>query len=184
MVQPACCRPCRNTPLRACPSGSSAAKLWRTPMRRTRSPCCARAPSGQAAAVPLRSVMNWRRLMSSMGSSPEPAVPAYRRLRMPWKHPQVLGLDLNRSERAGTRSGCAAAAATPIATNSLSPEVLEPVRGQLGVAHRVLDVFVAEPRLQRPGVVAGIGERVAAAVPQHVRVDRERHFGPLSDSAE
>jgi len=22
---------------------------------------------------------------------------------MPWKHPQVLGLDLNRSERAGTR---------------------------------------------------------------------------------
>jgi len=42
-----------------------------------------------------------------MGSSPEPAVPAYRRLSMPWKHPQVLGLDLNRSERAGTRSGCA-----------------------------------------------------------------------------
>src|SRR5262245_23803571 len=42
--------------------------------------------------------MNWRRLRSSMGSSPEPAVPAYRRLRMPRKHPQVLGADLNRSE--------------------------------------------------------------------------------------
>jgi hypothetical protein len=26
---------------------------------------------------------------------------------MPGKRPQVLGLDLNRSERAGTRSGCA-----------------------------------------------------------------------------
>src|SRR6266540_2333611 len=51
--------------------------------------------------------MNWRRLGSIMGSPSEPAVPAYRRLSMPWKHPQVLGLDLNRSERAGTRSGCA-----------------------------------------------------------------------------
>jgi hypothetical protein len=28
---------------------------------------------------------------------------------------------------------------TPIATNRLSPEVLEPVRRQLGVAHRVLE---------------------------------------------
>jgi putative ABC transport system substrate-binding protein len=31
------------------------------------------------------------------------------------------------------------------ATNRLSPEILEPVRRQLGEAHRVLDVFVAEP---------------------------------------
>jgi hypothetical protein len=31
---------------------------------------------------------------SSMGSSPEPAVPAYRRVRMPRKCPQVLGVDL------------------------------------------------------------------------------------------
>src|SRR5207248_6628342 len=65
-----------------------------------------------------------------------------------------------------------------------APKVLEPMRRQLGVAHRVLDVFVAEPCLQRPGVMAGLGERVAAAVPQHVRVDWERHFGPLSDPAE
>jgi hypothetical protein len=56
----------------------------------------------------------------------------------------------NRSER-GVRGAVAPAAdVTPIATNRLSPEVLEPVRGQLGVAHRVLDIFVAEPRLQRP----------------------------------
>ena len=33
-----------------------------TPMRRTRSPCCARAASGHAAAVP-RDVMNSRRLI-------------------------------------------------------------------------------------------------------------------------
>jgi hypothetical protein len=56
---------------------------------------------------------------------------------------------------------------TPMATNRLSPEVLEPVRRQLGVAHGVLDVFVAEPRLQCPCVVAGISKRVAATVPQH-----------------
>src|SRR5262249_54943553 len=37
-----------------------------TPIRRTRSPCCARAESGHAAAPP-RSVMNLRRFMSSIG---------------------------------------------------------------------------------------------------------------------
>jgi hypothetical protein len=47
-------------------------------------------------------------------------------------------------------------------TSRLSPEILEPMRRKLGVAHRVLDVFVAEPCLQRPGVVAGIGKGVAA----------------------
>ena len=61
------------------------------------SDCCARAASGHAAAPPM-SVMNWRRLRSSMGSSPEPAVPAYRRLTMPRKRPQVLGADLKSSE--------------------------------------------------------------------------------------
>src|SRR5262249_14309367 len=34
----------------------------------------------------------------------------------------------------------------PAGVFRLPPEVLEPVGGQLGVAHRVLDVFVAEPR--------------------------------------
>ena len=39
----------------------------------------------------------------------------------------------------------------------IAPKVLEPVRRQLGVAHRVLNVSVPEPSLQRPGVVAGVG---------------------------
>jgi hypothetical protein len=52
---------------------------------------------GHAAAPPM-SVINWRRLRSSMHSSPEPAVPAYSRLRVLRKLPQVLGADLNRSE--------------------------------------------------------------------------------------
>jgi hypothetical protein len=53
------------------------------------------------------------------------------------KGPQVLGVD----------AAAPAADVTPIATNRLSPEVLEPVRRQLGVAHRVLDVLVAERSL-------------------------------------
>ena len=97
---------------------------------------------------------------------------------MYWKRPQVLGVEPE-SFWTGVRG-----AAAPAAANRLSPEVLKPVGGQLGIAPRVLDVLVAEPRLQRAGVVAGIGQGVAAAVPQHMRVDRERHFGPLSDPAE
>jgi hypothetical protein len=62
-------------------------------VRRER-PRCRPAPS---------SVRNWRRLRSSMGSSPEPAVPAYSRLRVPGKRPQVLGVDLNLSDRAANR---------------------------------------------------------------------------------
>src|SRR4029453_17187561 len=65
--------------------------------RRPAGGCCAHAASGHAAAPP-SSAMNSRRLRSSMGSSPEPAVPAYRRLTMPRKHPHVLGVDLNCSE--------------------------------------------------------------------------------------
>jgi hypothetical protein len=48
--------------------------------------------------------MNWRRLKSSMGSSPEPAMPAYSMVRMLWKRWQVLGGDLKRSERAVRRA--------------------------------------------------------------------------------
>src|SRR5262245_23441205 len=40
----------------------------------------------------------------------------------------------------------------------------------------MLDVLVAELGLQRPRIVPRIGQRIAAAVPQHVRVHRERHF--------
>jgi hypothetical protein len=38
----------------------------------------------------------------------------------------------------------------------IAPKVFEPVRCQLGVTHRVLNVSVPEPSLQRPGVVAGV----------------------------
>jgi hypothetical protein len=37
-----------------------------------------------------------------------------------------------------------------------SPEVLKPIRCQLRVPNGVLDVFVAKPSLQRPGIVARV----------------------------
>jgi hypothetical protein len=38
------------------------------------------------------------------------------------------------------------------------------------VPNRVLNVFVSEVRLQRPRVVASVGECVATGMPQHVRM--------------
>ena len=64
----------------------------------------------------------------------------------------------------------------------LAPEIPEPMRRKLGVAHRVLDVFMTEIGLQRASVVAGIGQGIACRVPQHVRVNRERHSRALADA--
>jgi len=47
-----------------------------------------------------------------------------------------------------------------------TPEILEPMRPQLGVAHGVLDVLVTEPGLQRPCVVARVRQGIAAAMSQ------------------
>ena len=44
----------------------------------------------------------------------------------------------------------------------LAPEILKPHRTQFGVSHRVLDILVAEVVLQGSGIVAVIGELVAA----------------------
>jgi hypothetical protein len=60
---------------------------------------------------------------------------------------------------------------------SFAPKILKPHRRQLRVAHRVLDVLVPEVRLQRPGVVSLIGQRIAASVPQHVGVALEAELG-------
>ena len=51
-LQPNCFRACMKAARRACPSASSAARYMSTPMRRTRSGCCARAAIGQATAAP------------------------------------------------------------------------------------------------------------------------------------
>jgi putative tryptophan/tyrosine transport system substrate-binding protein len=55
-----------NAVIRACPSGSSAARLMSTPIRHIRSGCCARPAIGHAAAAPPSSVMNARRPMPNV----------------------------------------------------------------------------------------------------------------------
>src|SRR5262249_18940039 len=66
----------------------------------------------------------------------------------------------------------------------LLPAVLKSIRRKFGVTHRVLNVLVPQPSLQCPRVVAGVGQGIAAAVPQHVRMDRKRHFCASPDPTE
>ena len=61
--------------------------------------------------------------------------------------------------------------------SQIAPEILKSRRRKLGVADRVLNVVVAEVRLQRPCVVPLVGQRVTAGVPQHVRVRLEAQLG-------
>src|SRR5690348_10382039 len=53
----------------------------------------------------------------------------------------------------------------------LAPEILKPRRTQFCVAHRVLNVFVAQVGLQRPSVVPSVRQCVTAGVPKDVRVN-------------
>jgi len=62
----------------------------------------------------------------------------------------------------------------PLAERPLcAPEILEPRRGQLSIPDGVLDIPVTKIGLQSPRVVPLIGQRVAAGVPEHVRVRLE-----------
>src|SRR5215831_13453374 len=72
----------------------------------------------------------------------------------------------------------------PCGVRNLTPEILEPVRRKLSVAHCMLDVAMAEPGLQRPCVVAGVSQGIATCVPEHVRMDREGHPGALAQACE
>ena len=59
----------------------------------------------------------------------------------------------------------------------LSPEVLEPVGRQLGVANGMLDVLVPQIGLQRPRVMPFVGQRIAAGMAQHVRMYLDVELG-------
>jgi hypothetical protein len=39
----------------------------------------------------------------------------------------------------------------------------------------MLDILVPHPGLDRSGIMAGVGQGVAASVPEHVGMDREWH---------
>src|SRR5215510_6715647 len=80
-------------------------------------------------------------------------------------------------------SACAPGHPNPRRLCALSPEVSKAIRRQLGIAHRMLNVLVAKVGLQRAGIVTGVGQRIAAAVPQHVRMHREGHAGASPDPA-
>jgi hypothetical protein len=64
-----------------------------------------------------------------------------------------------------------------------APAEQQKLRRQLGIADRVLDIAMTKSRLQRPRIVARIRQRIAAAVAQHVRIDRKRHLGSSTDPA-
>src|SRR5262249_35305499 len=51
-----------------------------------------------------------------------------------------------------------------------APEVFERSSAQLRVSGGVLDVGMPQPKLQPPGVMAGISQEMSASVTQHVRV--------------
>jgi hypothetical protein len=76
-----------------------------------------------------------------------------------------------------------APAAKDTAARPKAPAEQQKLRGRLGIADRVLGTAMTKPRLQRPRIVARIRQRIAAAVAQHVRMDRERHLGPSTDPA-
>src|SRR5215472_11182715 len=61
-------------------------------------------------------------------------------------------------------------------------KLFEAVGRHFGVSDRVLDVLVPEVVLQRPRVVAIVGELEPTGMAQHVWVDRERHLGSLTDA--
>jgi hypothetical protein len=97
---------------------------------RIRSGCCARAASGQAAAPP-SSVMNSRRLISSMGLFP-PASRPVTFASLPEGARLIFGADLNRSELAGFRRiahRLASALPAKFAERTVAPGFLEAVHG-------------------------------------------------------
>src|ERR1039458_6339061 len=58
-------------------------------------------------------------------------------------------------------------------TASVFPKALESVRRHLGIPHRMGYVLMAQVLLQRSSVVSLIGQLEAAAVAQHVGMDRK-----------
>jgi len=69
-----------------------------------------------------------------------------------------------------------------IRARSNAPEAFEPGRGQLRIAHRVLDVLVSEIRLKGAGIMPFGSQRKATGMAQHVRVGLELEPGGLTSA--
>ena len=63
---------------------------------------------------------------------------------------------------------------------SAPPEILEPIGRKLRVSHRMLNILVPEICLQRPGIVALVGEGEPAGMSEHVWVRQEAEPGGLT----
>ena len=70
---------------------------------------------------------------------------------------------------------------------SITPEVFESIRCQLGIAGGVLDVAVSQVLLDRPRILPVVGQFVSCGVAQHMWVNLERDAGlapsPVDDLA-
>jgi hypothetical protein len=62
----------------------------------------------------------------------------------------------------------------------IPPKILESIWRMLGIPHGVLDIFVPHPCLNSPRVMPRIGQRITAAMAQHVRMNWESHPGALA----
>jgi hypothetical protein len=60
---------------------------------------------------------------------------------------------------------------------SLPEELLEPLRRQGRIARRILNIAMSKIRLDRPRVVAIVGELIAAGVAQHVGMRLDAQIG-------
>ena len=64
------------------------------------------------------------------------------------------------------------------------PESVEPVWCKLGVPDRVLDVLVSQVMLDRPGVVAVVGELETTGVAEHVGMHRKPKSRQLTGASD
>src|SRR4029450_6816188 len=69
------------------------------------------------------------------------------------------------------------------ASRGLLPEALKPTGGRPGIAGRVFGVAMPQIILDHAEIVAAIGESIAAAMSQHVRMDVKPHASALARNA-
>ena len=82
----------------------------------------------------------------------------------------------------GERLTAARQATAGRALTSGTPKIFEPLLAQFGVAGGVLDRAMTKPILNCSCVMPGVGQRVAAGVPQHVDVNLKREARTLADA--